>query len=279
MTYSAIATVLHTTDPSNAALEAAISFARKHSVHLHVLCLGIDHTEAGYYYAGAQAFAIQQNFERAQGVAEEVQTIAKARLDGEDIKWDTQAMTVLPGGLTTLLSDTMRFFDLMFLRTPYQTESDDIDRQIFETCLFKAGAPVLIVPEGADINCAFERVMIAWDDGQQALASVRAARPLITQADLAEITIVDPAPHGPDRSDPGGRLAAYLARAGASADIVIMARTLPSVAAQLLQSATDRQMDLIVMGAYGHSPLREAILGGATRDMLRNAKVPILMAH
>ena len=58
-----------------------------------------------------------------------------------------------------------------------------------------------------------------------------------------------------------------------------MARTLPSVAEQLLQIATDRQMNLIVMGAYGHSPLREAILGGATRDMLRNAKMPILMAH
>jgi nucleotide-binding universal stress UspA family protein len=279
MTYSAIATVLHTNDPSNAALETAISFARKHDVHLHVLCLGLDYTETGYYYAGAQAFAIQQNFEQAQAMAKEVQSMAKARLQNEDIKWDIRVMTVMPGGLTALLSDTMRFYDLNFLRAPYQPNSNDIDRQIFETCLFSAGAPVLLVPEDVSTDGVFNRVMVAWDDGQQALASVRAARPLITQADLAEITIIDPAPHGPDRSDPGGRVASYLARSGASADIVIMARTLPSVAAQLLQSATDRQMDLIVMGAYGHSPLREAILGGATRDMLRNAKMPILMAH
>ena len=66
MTYSAVATVLHTNDPSNAAFETAISFARKHDVHLHVLCRGMDHSETGYYYAGAQAFVIQQNFELAQ---------------------------------------------------------------------------------------------------------------------------------------------------------------------------------------------------------------------
>jgi nucleotide-binding universal stress UspA family protein len=279
MTYSAVAAVLHTNDPSNAAFETAISFARKHDVHLHVLCLGMDHSETGYYYAGAQTFVIQQNFELAQAMAKEVQTIAQTRLQREDIKWDIRAVTVMPGGLTALLSDTMRFYDLNFLRTPYQLHSNDIDRQIFETCLFSAGAPVLMVPDDARTDGVFDRVMVAWDDGQQALASVRAARPLITQADLVEITIVDPAQHGPDRSDPGGRVASYLARSGASADIVIMARTLPSVAEQLLQIATERQMELIVMGAYGHSPLREAILGGATRDMLRNAKMPILMAH
>ena len=120
MTYSAVATVLHTNDPSNAAFETAISFARKHDVHLHVLCLGMDHSETGYYYAGAQAFVIQQNFELAQAMAKEVQTIAQARLQREDIKWDIRPVTVMPGGLTTLLSDTMRFYDLNFLRTPYQ---------------------------------------------------------------------------------------------------------------------------------------------------------------
>lgn len=212
-------------------------------------------------------------------MAKEVQTIAQARLQREDIKWDIHAVTVMPGGLTVLMSDTMRFYDLIFLRASYQLQNNDIGRQIFETCLFSAGAPVLMVPDDASTDGVFDRVMVAWDNGQQALASVRATRPLITQADRAEIMIVDPAPHGPDRSDPGGRVASYLARSGASADIVIIARTLPSVAEQLLQIATDRQMDLIMMGAYGNSPLREAILGGATREMLRNAKMPILMAH
>lgn len=279
MTYSAIATVLHRPEQSPAALEAAISFARKHDAHLHVLCLGIDQTEAGYYYAGAQAYAVQQNFEHAQQLAQEVEASALARLEVEDIKWDIRSMTVMPGGLAGVLSNTMRFFDLMFLRAPYAAKHSDLDRQIFETSLFSAGAPVMIVPDAAKTDCSFERIMVAWDDGQQALASVRAARPLIVQADMAEIVIIDPAPHGPDRSDPGGRVATYLARSGASADIAIMARSLPTVSAQLLQTATDRQMDLIVMGAYGHSPLREAILGGATRDMLRTTTVPVLMAH
>lgn len=279
MTYCAIATVLHSPTQTLVALEAAISFARKNGAHLFVLCAGVDRTEAGYYYAGAQTIAYQLNLEQAQADAAQIEAIVRKRLNAEDINWDVGAMTVMPGGLISALSDTMRFYDLVFLPAPYQPKEDHIGRQIFETCLFHAGSPILIVPESAKTDCVFDRLLVGWDDGQQAMASVRAARPLIVNANVAEITIIDPPAHGPNRSDPGGRLAAHLAHAGASVDINILARTLPSVAAQLLQRALDRNMDLIVMGAYGHSPLREAILGGATRDMLRKCTLPILMAH
>lgn len=279
MAYCAIATVMHDATHPITALETAISFARKNDVHLHVLCVGVDHTAPGFYSAGASTVAVQQNFEVARKEAAATEAVARKRLDAEDIKWDVRTITVMPGGLMSVMSDTMRFFDLMFLRGPYQAKGDDIDRQIFETCMFNARAPVVIVPDDASTECDFDRILLGWDDGQQALASVRAALPLIQNASVTEIVIVDPPAHGPDRSDPGGRLAAYLARSGATADIAILARTQPTIAEQLLQYANDQQSDLIVMGAYGHSPLREAVLGGATRDMLRKAKLPILMAH
>ena len=70
-----------------------------------------------------------------------------------------------------------------------------------------------------------------------------------------------------------------LVRHGVKAEITVLAKTMPRVSDVLLRHARDMNADMIVMGAYGHSRFREAILGGATRNMLENAKIPVLMAH
>ena len=89
-----------------------------------------------------------------------------------------------------------------------------------------------------------------------------------------------PAPeHDPDRSDPGGLLAAMLSRHGVRAEISIIAKTLPRVSDVLCRHVRDRSADLVVMGAYGHSRFLEEILGGATRNMLAESHVPVIMAH
>lgn len=279
MSYKSIATIMHDPQGHRDALEMAISFARKSGAHLHVLCVGVDHTDPGYYYAGAQAIAVQQNFEETLGIATELEAIARARLAAEDIVWAVQSVTTLPGGLDPFIADGMRFFDLVIAAAPYQDGSSRTDTLVFEACLFGANRPILIVPHGARTDAAFEKLLIAWDDGLPAMASAREAIPLIAQANRAEITIIDPPVHGHDRSDPGGRLASYLVRFGARADVAVLARSQPSIANQLLMRAKERDADLLVMGAYGHSPMREAILGGATRDMLRTTHMPVFMAH
>ncbi len=279
MSYKSIATILHDPTCHRAALEMAISFARKTGAHLHILCVGVDHTDPGYYYAGAQAIAVQQNIEVAQGVASELEAIARARLAAEDITWDVENVTTMPGGLDPFIADSMRFFDLVVVAAPYQDAGSRTDALVFEACLFGASRPVLVVPEGAKTDAMFEKLMVAWDDGMPAMTAAREAIPLITAAANAEITIIDPPVHGRDRSDPGGRLASYLVRFGARANVVVLARSQPSVANQLLMRAKESGVDLLVMGAYGHSPMREAILGGATRDMLRVTHMPVFMSH
>ena len=279
MTYKSIATILHEPTQDKAAFECAIAFARKAGAHLHVLCVGVDDTDPGFYYAGAQALVVQQSFEFSQGVANKLEASARERLANEDIAWDVQNVTTLPGGLDIFVSDTMRFFDLVVLPTPYQETSDRADTLIFEASVLGANRPVLMVPPARASDVEFANILIAWDDGVQAMAATRAGLPLIAQAKQAEITIVDPPVHSHERSDRGGRLAAYIARFGARADISILARSQPSIGHQILTRAKERGVDLIVMGAYGRSPLREAILGGATRDMLRLTDIPILMAH
>ena len=111
------------------------------------------------------------------------------------------------------------------------------------------------------------------------MTAVRRAMPFLTAADSVEITVIDPSPHGPERSDPGGALCQMLTRHGVKAEIAVLARTMPQISDILNRRATEIGADMVVMGAYGHSRFREAILGGTTRDMLEHAEVPVFLAH
>ncbi len=279
MYYKSIATVLHNPTAHHETLELAISAARKWDAHLHIVCIGVDRTEPGFYYAGAHAIAIQSNLEFAQDQASELEQSVRNRLSSEDIAWDVEAVTTLATGLEPYVADHLRFFDLVILPLPLATTADRIDELIFDGCIFGADRPVLAVPNGFKGSCEFKRVLMAWNDGLEALAACREALPLITTARECDISIIDPPVHGPERSDPGGRLAQFLARWGARAEINVLARTHSTLADQLSSRAVETGADVIVMGAYGHSRLREAVLGGVTRDMLQRASLPVFMAH
>jgi nucleotide-binding universal stress UspA family protein len=108
---------------------------------------------------------------------------------------------------------------------------------------------------------------------------VRAALPLLVGAEVVHVVVIDPPQHGPTRSDPGGMLSQFLSRHGVKAEIDVLTKTLPRVSDVLQRHVKDVNADMVVMGAYGHSRFREAILGGATRNMLEQATTTVLMAH
>ena len=109
--------------------------------------------------------------------------------------------------------------------------------------------------------------------------AVRAAMPFLQAADSVRVVVIDPPTHGPNRSDPGGLLSQFLSRHGVRVEIDVLSKTLPRVSDVLMRHVKDTEADMVVMGAYGHSRFREAILGGATRNMLEQADIPVLMAH
>ncbi len=279
MSYTSIATFLHDPARGLGTLDYAIQAARKWGAHLYVICAGIDSTDPGFYYAGAQAIAVQSNLEAAQIGATTLEQNTRARLAREDILWDVEAVTMMTGGLEPFLADHMRFYDLAILPLPYGDSGTMLDVAGFEACLFGADIPVLVVPDGKKGNLSMERVMIAWDDGAEALAAAKAAAPLATHAEVTDICLINPPQHGIDRSDPGGRMAQMLTRKGAKVQVTVAAQRQHDIAAQLLTRAKETGMDLLVMGGYGHSRLREAVLGGVTRSILRKAHLPVLMAH
>jgi nucleotide-binding universal stress UspA family protein len=150
---------------------------------------------------------------------------------------------------------------------------------VLEAALFDGAAPVLLLAGTLLPETLGKRVVIAWNQGREAMAAVRRALPLLRKADLVNIVVVDPPAYGPERSDPGGALCQMLVRHGVKAEVSVLARTMPRVSDVLVRHVRDQNADILVMGAYGHSRFREAILGGATRDMLELAQVPVFLAH
>ncbi len=279
MEYRTITTVLTDSRMLQHVLDNTAVLARVHGAHLEVLCLGLDRTRPDFYYAGASAVMLQDNLAQARAEAEALETEVRAHLQGADYAWSATAMTTQIVTLNGLVAHRTRFSDLVVLPKPYGPHRGHEFEAILEAALFNGEVPVLVLPEDGIIAERTDRVVVAWNDSSEALRATRAAMPFLKAAGEACITIIDPPAHGPDRSDPGGALSQWLARHDVRTEVSVLARTLPRVSDVLNRHVMDKDAGMIVMGAYGHSRFREAIMGGATRHMLEIAQVPVLMMH
>lgn len=279
MAYKTILTIVTDAAAAAAQMDAAVAVARSEDAHLDVLCLGVDRTQTGYYYAGATAFVQQEVLDRAQDDAREVDAAVKARLEAEDVRWSSEAVVAQLGAIATVVGLRARFADLVVMGRPYGKGRGQELEAAVEAALFEGQVPVLIVPDVGGSGVTPRRVVVAWNQSNEAMSAIRKALPLLKSADLVDITVIDPPAHGPERSDPGGQLSQWLARHGVHVEVSVLAKTMPRVSDVLNRHVRETNADLIVMGAYGHSRFREAILGGATRNMLELAEVPVLMSH
>ncbi len=279
MEYPTIATFLHARSGMGKAFEAALDLARRFDSHLRVIAPGIDRTDPGFYYAGAHAIALRENVDLAKSEIENLRNTVSARLAPEVVRHDLESRLVQLPALGDYLAERVRLCDLGVLASPYGKTCGQEDVIALESVLFLARAPVYVMPAGGKSNPTPRRVLVAWNESDEALHAVRAALPFLRAADLVDIVIVDPPRHAGGRSDPGGALASYLTRHGVQLEISILARTEPGIASILTRRAEETGADLVVMGAYGHTRMREAIIGGATRNMLENSTVPLFMAH
>ena len=279
VTYRTITTVLTDPEVDSASFKAAMDLARGGEAHLDVLCLGLDRTQPGFYYAGANAMIVQDNLTQAREDSERLEAYARDMLQGADFNWSATGVSAQLVALNGLVAHRTRFSDLVVLPRPYGAGRGHDCEAITEAAMFDGDVPVLIQPDGADWPERIDTVLVGWNESTEALRAVRAALPFLKQADNVNLAIVDPPPHGPERSDPGGALSQMLSRHGVRAEVSVLSKTLPRVCDVLLRHAGDIGADLVVMGAYGHSRFRESILGGATRNMLELAEIPVLLAH
>lgn len=281
MTYKTIFTAASQAEHLPGLIAAASRLCATFDAHLDVLALGVDRTQIGYSYVGAGALMVQAALQQAETDARQIEAATKAALGAEGValRYGLEAAVAQIGGLTDIIASRARFADLVVLPRPYGEGRFAEAEAMVEAALFEGRAPVLVLPDtGLSVSPA-RRIVIAWNQSAEAMAAVRHALPMLIKAERVDITVIDPPGHGPERSDPGGMMCQMLVRHGVKAEISVLARTLPRVSDVLMRHITDNDADLLVMGAYGHSRFREAILGGATRHMLEQAKVPVLMAH
>jgi len=279
MAYKSIATFLSSEAEMDQALPAAIAFARNQDAHLSVCTLGIDMVPAGGFYMGASPLIVTEALGRAQETAQILESRVQQQLQGETLRWATEPAVAPFGGLQSLVGLRARFSDLVIQARPYGRDALPAQEAVVEAALFEGCAPVLVVPENGLPKDFGKRIVVAWNQSNEALAAVRRALPLLQAADRVCVAIVDPPPHSPERSDPGGMLTQMLARHRVKAEVAVLAKTLPRVSDVLMRHMSDADASLLVMGAYGHSRLREAILGGATRNVLQNTEWPVFLAH
>lgn len=279
MNYKSLLTVI--TDPRRVGpvLDAAAHLCARWDAHLDVLSLGVDRSQIGYSYIGGAAVLAQASIDRAGEEAAALDAAVRKKLGSSGIRWGAEAAVAQIGGVADIVAASAGYADLVLAEPPRSTTADPEGETVLEAVLFDARAPVLLMPEGAPLASLGERVVIAWNQGPQAMAAVRAAMPILKSAKTVDIAVIDPPAYGPERSDPGGPLAQMLSRHGVRAEVSVLALTLPRVSEVLVRHVRDRSADLLVMGAYGHSRLREALLGGTTRDFLEATDVPVLMAH
>lgn len=279
MSYKTLLTVISDVERAKAPLDQTSALAQRFEAHTDALCLGIDRTQNYYDYGMANAMILQQSLQVAREEATALQAYVEEKLARSGTPFSTISAVAPLGAITQQVSRRGRFCDLIVIGKPYGPDVPIEGEAIVEAGLFESGAPVLVVPDTAKPMTETKRVLIGWNESAEALSAVRKAMPFLTGADSVHVVVIDPPRHGPDRSDPGGLLCQMLARHGIPCEVNVLAKSMPRTADVLMRHAEDIDADLVVMGAYGHSRFREAILGGATRNILEATDRPVLMAH
>jgi nucleotide-binding universal stress UspA family protein len=266
-------------EQSNGALEAAIHLARRFNAHLSGL-----HVTSLFHYVAAHDVWVAGLWEECK---DDLRTAAK-RAQEQFEAATTRAGFLsdwhhVDGDPTYAILDYGRVVDLVVLGQPAENVPL-ITREISDKAPLAMGRPVLFVPATGISGSLGKRVLVAWKNTREAARAVNDALPLLTQAEQVTVMAVD----APDRAATGednqidapcADIARHLARHGVKTEAKRDTTSSQSAGERLLDVAQRQGADLIVMGAYGHSRLKEIVLGGVTRHMLTHATVPVLMSH
>lgn len=190
---------------------------------------------------------------------------------------ETRLVNASLAGAADQFGRIARRFDLSIVG---QAEPDKVapEELIIEAALFESGRPVVIVPYIQKGGLKLDRVLVCWDASRTAARAIADAMPLLTKAKAIDVVMVASERAKSDEI-PGADIAQHLARHGLNVEVKRIVTGGTDVPSTILSYAADASADFIVMGGYGHSRLREFILGGATRGILSSMTVPALMAH
>lgn len=268
-------------DSERAAAAAAIALAEAFDAHVALL-VTVDVPAPMPSDWGAMAYDVYARLhEEARKRAREQADALREKFAHATVPLEvrtTEAVSLYPQNAAAMQA---RYADLSVLPTmPRDGAENMLVHDYFHDLLRHSGRPVLVVPDGHAATLPPKRVVIAWKPTRETSRAVADAMPLLHKADAVDVLVIDPAvgesAHG---GEPGADIAAHLARHGLRVEVVTRPSMNFSVAYAVLEYARTVGADLVVAGGYGHSRLREALLGGTTRELLQTTHLPVLFSH
>lgn len=259
------------------AAEFAISLAGAFAAHAAGIAFQFDPLVPTVLMDGVPRDVIEA--QRAE--SEQAAKAAVARFEeaarGASLRAETRIVESTVAGAAIRFAHIARRFDLS-VTAQAEPDKGGAEELFVEQALFDSGRPVLVVPYIQAAGFKTDRIILCWDGSRTAARAAADSMPFLARAKLVEVFIVE---SGKLKSDemPGADIAVHLARHGLNVSVTRTVSGDIDVASAILSYAADSGADLLVMGGYGHSRLREFILGGATREILTSMTVPTLMSH
>lgn len=259
-------------------LLSAAELAQSSGAHLNAIVLSYAHSPVAD--VGGQdmsAYTILWDEESAR-VTSRVEAL-RARLSERGLGGDVQPVFCLSDVVDEEVARRAAYADVTLIGRAMLADARLLKR-VLDGALFGSPTPVLLAGTDCRFTVTPRKVLVAWNATIESGAAVRQAMDLLVGAQNVHIALVDPMARSYAMGEePGADVAVYLARHGVRVTVETLASGGRDPALVLQSHASDIGADLVVMGAYGHSRLRERFFGGTTQMMLRHAGTPVLMAR
>lgn len=257
-------------------LKLALDLAQRFGAHVVGLHVRQAFQAPAFTDAGPAMDSLYQTYETAVKADEAIAAASFREAVGGK---GSSEWRVADGYVERVLAAEARYADLVIVgqvepdALPASTPSD-----LAEQVAMAGECAVLIVPHIGTAKPPGKNVMVCWNDSREAKRAVAAAMPLLQAADKTIVLTIDPTT-SVEGHEPGAELVQWLTRQGVKATVQRDTAADSDVGGVILSRAADHDTDLIVMGIYGHSRMREWVLGGASRTLLASMTVPLFVAH
>lgn len=257
-------------------LDVACTLAKTHAAHLIGLHVSPDPAAPLRSLPGPVPNELKMSIEsRVETERERARTAFDTAVSRHDVRGEWRTGSGDPAGL---IGTHARYADLAVMGQAAEDDDPD-DPELPTVVATVTGRPMLIVPRAGSFGEAGKRVLVCWNASREATRAITDALPILQRADHVTVLAVNPDDGAGHGAVPGADISHYLARHDVRAEANRTYADDIDVADAILSRASDLGCDLIVMGAYGHSRVREWIFGGVTRSIMRTMTRPVLISH
>lgn len=257
----------------------AVELARGCSCHLSLAVIGVFlPPPTAIAYTMVDVTWMQEREVVEHSVAAKAEKL-EALLQEADVSGDVSQHCLMEGGVAPLVGLRARYSDLALV-FPQTSANAGSRNATLKGLIFEGGVPFILAAPDMPLSLTPETVVIAWNSTPEAARAVHGSLDILSKAKKVVVVMIDPiASEWHNGAEPGFDVGSFLARHGVHTEIECLPGSGRDPADVIVRCARDRNAGLIVMGAYGHSRLREYVFGGTTRRMLEQPAVPVLMAH